>query len=242
MSETNYSIQRLHARWSWPHLAVGMAMIAAYGVAIALTPTRYEVAEGTVDLEKMIPRAFGDWTEVKTAAIQIDLSPRDGEERSTNQPYDQTLMRSYVRKDGAMVMLAVAYGRTQRQEVKIHRPELCYVAQGFDIGRKELVDLDLGGRSNLPVYRLVTHNDRRTEPVTYWIRIGDKISTSAWQSRWRILVEGLHGRIPDGILVRVSQVVPSLREADESYVLQQTFLRDLSGSVDLPTRKLLIGA
>lgn len=240
MSETSPNVQ-LQSRWSWPYVTVGVLMAMAYGAAIALTPARNAVPEGSVNLEKMIPQQFADWKEVKTGAIQMDLAPRNGEERSTDQPYDQTLMRTYLRKDGAVIMLAVAYGRTQRQEVKIHRPELCYVAQGFDVGRKELVEMNLGGQATVPAYRLVSRNDRRTEPVTYWIRIGDKITTSAWQSRWRILIEGLHGRIPDGILVRVSQVVPTTEGIAGSYTTQEEFLRALNDSVDPSTRKLLTG-
>ncbi len=123
---------------SWPHVLIGAAMVVASGLAIALTPNRHLVPEGAVNLEQMIPRDFKGWREVKTGIIQMDLSPRDGEERTMQQPYDQTLMRTYVRDDGAVVMLALAYGRTQRQEVKIHRPELCYVAQGFAVKRKSI--------------------------------------------------------------------------------------------------------
>ncbi len=48
-------------------------------------------------------------------------------------------LRSYVNANGDVVMLALAYGRHQRQEIKIHRPELCYTSQ-------ELLDLAAVGR------------------------------------------------------------------------------------------------
>lgn len=104
-----------------------------------------------IDLNALVPKEFGEWREVRSAFVQVDLTPRrDGEEaeRTTDSPYDQTVIRTYVRRAGATVMLALAYGSKQRQDVKIHRPELCYVAQGFQVGRKEHAPLALSdGRS-----------------------------------------------------------------------------------------------
>jgi len=44
-------------------------------------------------------------------------------------------MRAYQNSQGQIVYLALAWGEQQRQEVKIHRPDLCYVAQGFKVWR-----------------------------------------------------------------------------------------------------------
>jgi EpsI family protein len=233
------SINSQHARPAY--LAVGAAMLIASGLAVALTPTRHDVPEGTVRLEQSVPSEFGRWKEVKTGYIQMDLAPRDGEERTRDQPYDQTLMRTYVRDDGAMVMLALAYGRTQRQEVKIHRPELCYVAQGFELKGKTPVQLNLGQGVQINAYHLLATNGQRLEPITYWIRIGDEISMNALQSRLAIFKEGLVGRIPDGILVRVSQIVSPSAAPASSFDAQAEFLTDLLAHLDEAGRRALIG-
>jgi EpsI family protein len=227
------------AQSRWKPLAFGAAMVAASGLALALRPTPV-VPDGSVELERMIPKKFGRWTAVPSGAIQIDLTPRDGE-TTMDRPYDQTLMRSYVRDDGASVMLALAWGRVQRQEVKIHRPELCYVAQGFTINSRQTANLDLGSGIVVPAYRLGAGSDGRSEPVTYWIRIGEKISSGAWQTRVGILKEGIAGRIPDGILVRVSQALPRGASMQDSYQAQEAFLRDLVSSLDKTTLPLLVG-
>ncbi|MCU0870310.1 MAG: EpsI family protein [Burkholderiales bacterium] len=226
-----------------PFLIATVAMVVAVVLSIAMTPRTHEVATDAVQLDRMVPSEFGRWKELKTAAIQMDLAPRDGEEKSMDQPYDQTVMRTYQRDDGAVVMLALAYGRTQKQEVKIHRPELCYVAQGFEVLRSQRTTLDLGAsHPQVPVYRLTTRNKGRQEPVTYWIRIGDQITANALESRMKILRAGLFdGEVPDGLLVRTSSAVPLNAPVDDEYQQQADFLRDLFAAIPPATRTALVG-
>lgn len=227
---------------SWPHAVVAGAMIVASGLAIALAPTRYAVPDGAVNLEQMIPKEFSGWRQVETGMIQMDLAPRDGEERTINQPYDQALMRTYVGGGGQVVMLALAYGRTQRQEVKIHRPELCYISQGFEVRDRRLVTIDLGEETELMAYRLLTRSQQRIEPLTYWIRIGDRVAKNPWESRGQIFKEGLQGNIPDGILVRVSSISRDLGDVDRAYELQTKFLAALWTQLPPEARKILVPA
>jgi EpsI family protein len=224
----------------WPHVLIGAAMVVASGLAIALTPSKYAVPEGAVDLERMIPKEFGRWKQIESGFIQMDLTPRDGEETTMDQPYDQSLMRAYVRDDGAVVMLALAYGRVQRQEVKVHRPELCYLAQGFSVKAKTAVTVDLGDGVLVAAYRLATSAIQRSEPVTYWIRIGDRITQNAWESRVEILSEGLRGKIPDGVLVRVSSALSLAGDAETAFQSQEWFLRDLWAALDAESREVLV--
>ena len=151
------------------------------------------------------------------------------------------LARVYQRADGQIVMFALAWGSKQRQEIKVHRPELCYASQGLQVVGQQLAVVNLSDQTRVRATQLITKNISRQEPVTYWIRIGDTISMSAWQSRVRILTEGLKGRIPDGILVRVSQAVPTTADPNSSFRVQESFLKDLFLSVDHRTQLLLAG-
>ena len=228
---------------NWRFILTGLILIAASGVAYALRPTPIiEVRD--VDLGRQIPTSFAQWREVQTGLVQIDLAPRDenGEqEASILWPYDKMLTRVYQRADGQIVMFALAWGSKQRQEIKVHRPELCYASQGLQVVDHQLAVVNLSDQTGVRATRLVTKNLSRLEPVTYWIRIGDTISMSAWQSRVRILTEGLKGRIPDGILVRVSQAVPTTADPNSSFRVQESFLKDLFLSVDHRTQLLLAG-
>ena len=229
---------------SWPHLGALLAMLAAAALAEALAPTKVDASGGAFDLNALVPGELGPWREVRSRFIQVDLTPRrDGEdaERTTDSPYDQTVMRTYARPDGATIMLALAYGSKQRQDVKIHRPELCYVAQGFAVTRSDFVPIVFKDGSGVTATRLVARSDRRIEPVTYWIRIGDEIAMSALQSRLAILREGLRGRIPDGILVRVSSAhARGDSDTERAYEEHQDFLRALMEALDGRAKAILV--
>jgi EpsI family protein len=138
-------------------------------------------------------------------------------------------------------MLALAYGREQRQEVKIHRPELCYVSQGFAVKGKSTEMVEIGQGAPVPVHRLLTGNEARLEPVTYWIRIGDRLVDNAWESRAAIFMDGLQGKIPDGILVRVSTVVKAGADVPAAYAVQEAFLKDLLNVLSGPAKTALLG-
>lgn len=222
-------------------IRVAVLMLIACGVSMVMTPTLKEVAQDNVNLERMVPSSFGAWHEIKTGVVPMDLAPRDGEERTMDQPYDQVLMRSYGRSDGAIVMLALAYGRNQRQEVKIHRPELCYVAQGFEVVDRKVGTLQLSDVRQVEAYRLVARGRDRVEPVTYWIRIGDRIVRNAWESRVKIFRDGLNGTVPDGLLVRASSLARSTGDVPAAHEVQEEFLRDLYRALDEGSRVKLTG-
>jgi len=223
-------------------LIAGLVLVGASGLAYGLRPTPV-VELRDVDLERQIPSSFGSWHEVRTGQVQVDLAPRgeNGEPEATLiWPYDKTLTRVYKRADGQTLMLALAWGSKQRQEIKVHRPELCYAGQGLRVVEHRNTPLELSSGTQVVATRLLTKNNARMEPVTYWIRIGDKISFSAWQSRIQILQEGLHGRIPDGILVRVSQALPLEARVEESYAVQDDFLKQLYAAVDTAGKGVLV--
>jgi EpsI family protein len=219
-------------------------MLAAAAIAVMLVPKKFDVAGGAIDLDTLVPAELGGWREVRSAVPQVDLTPRregDEHERTTDEPYDQTIMRTYARADGATIMLALAYGSRQRQEVKIHRPELCYLAQGFAVGRRGAAPIVFEDGRAVTATRLVARSDRRVEPITYWIRIGEEITRSALDSRLAILREGLRGRIPDGILVRVSSAhAPSDPATERAYENQDDFLRALVGALEPRARRILL--
>lgn len=228
----------------WRYIVVGLILAGAWGLAFAMHPTPV-VEVGAVDFPKQIPEHFGDWKEVRSALVQMDLAPRaeDGTQQAdTAWPYDKTLSRTYMRSDGEVIMLALAWGSKQRQEIKVHRPELCYLAQGFQVVGTERVPLQISATKQLTATRLVTRSQSRTELVTYWIRIGDTISGGGLQTRLGILTEGLKGKIPDGILVRVSQAgALGGIESAKSYAVQEGFMKDLVNHVDPFTVALLAG-
>lgn len=220
--------------------AMAAVLLAAAAAAFALTP-KLSYVQDVPSLEQTVPRQFGDWKEVATPFIQVDLATRRDGETTTDQPYDETVMRAYRNSRGQVVMLALAYGERQRQEVKVHRPDLCYVSQGFRILdlRPAIFDKVSGAKAPFEGKRMLASSRGRMEAVSYWMRIGELYSENAWETRGYLIKEGLAGRVPDGILVRASRPVADAAEADAAYPQLESFLVELTAAMPERSASLL---
>ncbi len=70
------------------------------------------------------------------------------------------------------------------------------------------------------------------------MRIGYDNSNSNWARQALKLGYGLRGWVPDGVLFRVSTIgIP----AEQSFKIQDKFIRDLLNSVDPQTREFMVG-
>ncbi|EGF32586.1 EpsH [Oxalobacteraceae bacterium IMCC9480] len=210
-----------------PSLAIMLAMFVAVGAAYALTPVMGK-AKAMTPLATSIPTQFGDWTEIKSSIVQADLTAMEDGKKSINQPYDDVLTRTYVNKAGDQVMLALAYAKEQRQDVKIHLPEVCYPAQGYQVLANTPTNLAvLSGGATVPGKRLLTTGNNRTEAVSYWVRIGDAYPQGGLATRMKIFRDGIGGNVTDGMLVRASMLIGDKADAQRSYVIQEQFLSAL---------------
>ena len=217
------------------HVVVCCAMLIAAGLSLAMTPTR-KVADlnEKFDLTTMVPGAFADWR-IDPSVIPIEPSP--DLKAVIEKLYQQTLSRSYVNSKGDRVMLSIAYGGDQSRSMAVHKPEVCYTAQGFLIV-KEAMD-DMASRFGaIPVKRLVAEMGPRIEPITYWITTGDQVTRDGLAWRLTQLRYGLTGTIPDGMLFRVSTISNDNRA---SYAIQDKFSNDLLTTLNVKDRGRLIG-
>jgi len=224
-------------------IVLGVAMIAtACGVEL-LQPKPLQIgAQAT--LAQSIPTEFGDWKEVSFAGDLVDPGKGATDEPNMDRPYDDVLMRAYGNSRGDVVLLALAYGRNQRQEVKIHRPDVCYTAQGFQLLQRSAITLPVKGTDGLPVdgMRMLVKAPGRVEAVSYFIRIGDVFTDNAWKIRYHIFRQGMAGHAVDGVLVRASQIVQGpVAEGGERFELQEAFLSDLVQALPPPARHLILG-
>jgi EpsI family protein len=215
----------------------------ATAAAVRLLQPEPLTADSLAVLSQSVPSAFGDWKEVSSVAEQVDPA-RNPDEPSMDRPYDDVLMRAYGNSRGDVVLLTLAYGRNQRQEVKIHRPDVCYTAQGFELVSRSPVSFPVKGFAGRPVegMRMLVSAPGRTEAVSYWIRIGDVFTDNAWAIRYHIFQQGISGRAVDGVLVRASQIVsgPEAAPAD-LYRLQERFLAEMVRALPQSARRQLVG-
>jgi EpsI family protein len=203
------------------------------GAAIAAEVLKPDTTIPPIGLKKVVPVEFGDWREVKEAGPIID--PKVDE--LIRKIYVETLARTYVNRDGDRIMLSMAYGSDQRGVLQAHRPEICYVAQGFKL--ETLNDGVLSTSSgDISVRRLTTSMGPRNEPVTYWLTMADNVVRNDFDKRMVQLRLLLTGQIPDGLLFRVSSID---RDAVHAFKVQQQFAADMMGAVPPDVRRRLSG-
>lgn len=219
------------------HTVLGLALAASAALAWALTPREPPAAAnpGFV-LEEMIPREFGDWS-LEAADNVLVVNPQ--QEELIGRLYQQTLSRTYrLQGSEARVMLSIAYGGAQSDTLRVHRPERCYYAQGFAVGPARVGTLDTPWGA-LPVRRLEARAGWRHEPVTYWVTMGRRpVVAGSVEEKLTQVRYGLFGKVPDGILVRVSSLGA---DPDRAYALQEDFVNELLGTLGTEQRIRLTG-
>ncbi|MGE5452611.1 MAG: exosortase C-terminal domain/associated protein EpsI [Acidobacteriota bacterium] len=221
-------------------LVLCAALVAAAAAAMVARPTLKE-DQSPPALDLTVPKLVGEWRALDSSLIQVGVNETAATD--INQPYDQTVMRSYQNPQGHVIQVALAWGRHQRQEVKIHRPELCYPAQGLRVESLHDVTFPLTTPRGDPVVgkRMVAFDrSGQKEVVSYWIRIGHVYSSGAWATRKHILLEGLAGHVTDGILVRVSQRIANDQDEKSAFERQEQFAAQLVNATPDVSKHMLV--
>ncbi len=222
---------------AWRHAAAALLlMLCSVVLARAITPRETLAAFSRgVQLDTAIPLSFGAWRSDPRSEVQV-VNPQ--QETLLKTLYAQTLTRTYVNALGERVMLSIAYGAEQAGALQLHRPEVCYVAQGFSMATSGQSSIARDGAAAVPLQRLLARLGTRTEPITYWMRVGDDVIASGLQQQLSRIKHGLRGWVADGVLLRVSSLSS---EPASAYALQERFLTDLVATVQPQTRRFLIG-
>jgi len=221
----------------WPMALLAMALMGGALLAtVALRPQKMlaDVAPAIV-LESSVPAAFGDW---RIDPDMVAMVPSSVQQEKIKAIYSQTLSRTYINSRGQRVMLAIAYGSNQTQQLRAHRQEVCYTAQGFQVGGLRSDNLVLGGVL-VPVTRMVAVNGARNEPVTYWFTMGSSVVRSYLDRQLVQLRYALSDFIPDGYLLRVSSID---KDNQAAFALQNEFVDALVRRLDPAVRARLLGA
>ena len=221
--------------WNRTALLIAGLMFAASIGAIVARPTLKASDLGqAVSLEAMVPKQLGGWHEEQQRYVQV-VNPQTKE--LLDKLYSEILSRVYVNSNGYRIMLSLAYGSDQRGTLQAHKPEVCYPAQGFQLVKNQAGVLATT-YGDIPVRRLYTTMRTRHEPVTYWFTVGDRAIEGKLQKRLVELSFGLTGRIPDGMLFRISSIDP---DENRAYRQHEDFVKELLAAVSPAARKRLSG-
>lgn len=217
-------------------ILIGIMMATSSALAIKLKPS-HRLADQLppITLEQAVPQSFGEWHIDKSI---IPINPSPDVQSQLDALYTQMLARTYANAQGQRIMLSIAYGADQSGDgSQVHRPEFCYTAQGFQIAFNRIGDL-FTQYGDLPVRRLLAVQGTRSEPITYWITVGDKATLPGISRKLSQIAYGLTGKVPDGMLVRVSSLDTDTTHA---YQVQQDFIRDLLAALAPENRLRIAG-
>jgi EpsI family protein len=151
--------------------------------------------------------------------------------------YSETLSRTYTNGKGYRIMLSIAYGRSQNKDLDLHSPEVCYPAQGFMVSNSKKTEIDVLG-APVQLTRIETHLGQRYEPVSFWMSIGSTVTNNTLERRLAEFRYAITGRIPDGVLVRVSSID---RDPSVAYAMQTRFANDLMAGISPAQRGRFMG-
>lgn len=215
---------------------LSLVMLAGSVLAYAMTPRKYLADQYAREpLKSLVPVKFGDWS-VDSSIVPI--APPPDLQATIDATYDETLALTYRNAKGDRVMLSLAYGRNQHKGMSTHMPEICYPAQGFKVTLPSFDGTVVAGDRRIAVKRLVTEMGQRTEPITYWLMVGEEITSFGSPQRGVAIRYGILGMVPDGVLVRVSSIN---RDATAAFDLQAQFIQQMIAAVPGEKRNRLIG-
>jgi EpsI family protein len=214
---------------------IGALCLGAAGAAFALKPRRRISLLGSRKLAEITPQKVLEWSSRDVS----DLSAPSTPDSLVQKLYGEVVQRVYHNDStGDDIMLLLAHGDSQTNDLQVHRPEACYPAFGFEVSGDRRVDVPIGGDTLLPVRQLIAKATGTTENIVYWVRLGDMVPASGQEQRIDRVETAMHGVIADGLLARFS--VDSERSA-ESMSLIERFIPAFLLAVDPGYRAAFIG-
>jgi EpsI family protein len=219
-------------RRMWMFAAVGACASAA-----SILLKHQEQANATkpvaLDLETVIPTQFGQWRMAPKPVQQVNPSTQ----ALLDKLYSQIVERTYIGPDGYAIMLSVSYGADQRGSLEAHKPEVCYPAQGFVLRTQQETELQTPF-GQISAKQLDTAREERQEPLTYWFTVGNSTVQNRVEKRLTELRLTLTGKIPDGLLFRVSSIDKS---APQAWARQAAFVNEMLAQCSPQSRRRLAG-
>ena len=209
-------------------LCVGGALVAQ-----GLKPHKYVSLLQSTKLDDLVPRRFGAWSSEDVG----DPLAINGPGTLSSKLYNQLVTRAYSDGLGQPILMLLAHGERQSDELQLHRPEICYPAFGYALLENEPMAVPLGGQVGLPARRLLAKSPSNEESVIYWTRLGEHFPVSFNEQRTARFRDTLAGVVPDGILCRFS----TADNTAGAWPRLEQFVRTLLAATSAPGRRVLVG-
>lgn len=216
-------------------LIVGGACVVAAGAAYGLTPRHKVSLLGDVKLASLVPTTVGTWK----ARDVSDLVAPPTDDSLEAKLYGEQVERVYQDdKTGAQVMMLIAHGATQSNDLQLHRPEVCYPSFGFKLSNNHEISMPIAGAVAVPGRALVADGPDRRETIVYWTRMGEYLPVSSREQRVDRVRLAMRGLVADGVLSRFSMVGDDF---NANFGALGTFIAALLQTTQSAGRRALIG-
>ncbi len=215
---------------------IGAACCLGSGAAYALKPRRQTtLMDGGKKLNEILPSEIEGWTSRDVSDLVAPETP----DSLAARLYGETVGRIYHQQStGDQVIMLMAHGDVENNELQLHRPEVCYPAFGFAIKENTPLSLGFPKGVTIPCRRLIATSNVRQETILYWTRLGEAFPTTVAEQRVERLRTAMHRYIPDGLLARFSVVGP---DQASSLAIMERFVPNLVMHVAANQRRALIG-
>jgi exosortase D (VPLPA-CTERM-specific) len=141
--------------------------------------------------------------------------------------FEDYILSDYIKADGKVVNLYVAYYASQRSGESPHSPLVCIPGGGWLITKLEKISLDAGR----PLNRAIIERNGTKQLVYYWYEERGRWIASEYWSKWYLLADAITKNRSDGSLVRlITAVAPDELERDADHRLQ-LFIHDMLPSL-----------
>lgn len=216
-------------------LLIGAGCVAAAVSADYFRPHRNVPLLKGATMAQVVPTTFGDWRSEDVG----DPLAINGPGTLSAKLYNELVTRVYRNKANSReILMLLAYGGQQTDELQLHRPEVCYPAFGYTLIQNQPLILPVAAGVTLPTRQILALKDDRQESVVYWTRMGEFLPISGGEQRedrFRIAAQGI---IPDGLLARFSAVGA---DPNDAWRELEDFIPELLKAVVPDKRQVLIG-
>ena len=170
------------------NLIMGGALLAASAIGFARQPQPVAKPMKEDEFEKLIPTRIGDYQFVTSSGLV--LPPPD---QASESLYDQVFTRVYSAPNKPPIALLIAYSSVQNGLLQLHRPEICYPANGYALSDTMLEPLKVGGKT-ITTRTFAAKGQSRDEFVLYWTRLGNDMPGSWFEQRMAVVKANLRRR------------------------------------------------
>ena len=143
-----------------------------------------------------LPYILGDW---EGRDVPID----DHAFTILNRDADAWIVREYT-KGTARVILSLVTTVDQRKLFRVHIPDICLPAQGWEVKERVAQPLHLNQSQPIMATSLLAEKDRRTSQVVYWFTSNNRVIESKILHRLLMVWDGVVGQRTPGTLIELT--------------------------------------